>query len=124
MSVAILIVNYRSYVELDRCLASIERHEPGAEVVVVDHDADATRGAAVAAAHPRARVLPVRENPGFAAGVNRAASQSTAPLVLLLNPDVELQAPVLGPLVACLRESREGRYCWRHGCSAPMGRCN
>ena len=36
----ILIVGYRAYSELDRCLASLAMHEPAVPVVVVDHEAD------------------------------------------------------------------------------------
>jgi len=100
--VSVLIVGYHAYDELDRCLASLARHEPDAEVVVVDHDADATRGSALAASHPGVKYVARRTNPGFGAGVNDAARSATAPMLLLLNPDVELRAPVVRTLVACL----------------------
>jgi GT2 family glycosyltransferase len=102
MSATVLIVGYRAYDELARCLQSIARFEPDAAVVVVDHDADEARGRRVAAPFPSVRYVPRRENPGFAAGVNRAAQEARAGHLLLINPDCELRAPVIGPLVAVL----------------------
>jgi GT2 family glycosyltransferase len=95
---SILIVNYRAYDELDRCLASIDRHEPAAEVIVVDHDADDARARAVGAAHPRVRWVARRENPGFGAGVNHAARHAKGSMFVLVNPDVELREPILAAL--------------------------
>ena len=77
---SILIVGYRAYDELDRCLTSIEDHEPDAEVIVVDHDADSVRGRALVAGHSRVTYLARGDNPGFAAGVNRAARHASSPL--------------------------------------------
>jgi GT2 family glycosyltransferase len=99
---SILIVGYHTYDELDRCLRSIEIHEPDADVVVVDHDADRSRGAALSAGHPRVRYLPRRENPGFGAGVNYGCARVASDLILVLNPDVELVGPIVAPLGACL----------------------
>jgi GT2 family glycosyltransferase len=48
--------------------------------------------------HPRATFVPLETNVGFAAGVNAAARQSTAPLLLLLNPDAVIHGPVLATL--------------------------
>jgi N-acetylglucosaminyl-diphospho-decaprenol L-rhamnosyltransferase len=102
MKASVLIVGFHTYDELGRCLASLETHERDVEVIVVDHDADPARGRELVAAHPRIKYDPTADNRGFGAGVNRAARQATAPLLLILNPDVELRAPVVGPLIACL----------------------
>ncbi len=101
---SILIVGYKAYDELEGCLASIARHEPGASVVVVDHDADAARGRAIQSAHPTIVYVPTPGNPGFGAGVNRAARASAAGPLLLLNPDCELTGPILEPLARVLAE--------------------
>jgi GT2 family glycosyltransferase len=126
-SVSVLIVGYHAYDELDRCLASLALHEPDAEVIVVDHDADTTRGRALVASHPGVKYVARHENPGFGAGVNDAARLATAAVFLLLNPDVELRAPVVRPLVACL-ESHDrvaivgGRIRERDGTIQPSAR--
>jgi hypothetical protein len=91
MSVAVLIVNFRAYDALERCLVSLERVlDAGDEVVIVDHDSDENRLRHVVASCPRAVILPRPDNPGFAAGVNRAAAATRAPYLLLLNPDTEI----------------------------------
>ena len=91
MSVAVLIVNFRAYDALERCLVSLEPVlASGDEVVIVDHESDEVSLRRAAAACPRAVTLARPDNPGFAAGVNRAAAASGAPYLLLLNPDTEL----------------------------------
>jgi GT2 family glycosyltransferase len=91
MSVAVLIVNFRAYDALERCLASVDQVlADGDEVVVVDHDSDEAALGRVAARCRRATLVPRPDNPGFAAGVNRAAAHSRAPYLLLLNPDAEI----------------------------------
>ena len=102
MNASVLIVGFHTYDEIGRCLASIEAHEPDVEVIVVDHDADANRGRELSRAHPRLTYEPRSENRGFAAGINRAARGATRPLLVILNPDVELRAPIVDTLAACL----------------------
>ena len=96
-----LIVGFHTYDELGRCLASIGTHEPDVEVIVVDHDADPVQGRRLAGDYPRVTYIPLSENRGFAAGINRAARLATTPLLVILNPDVELGAPIVAPLAAC-----------------------
>jgi N-acetylglucosaminyl-diphospho-decaprenol L-rhamnosyltransferase len=104
-STSVVIVGYHADEELDRCLESLARYEPGAEVVVVEHDADPRRGAVLADRHPGVIYVPRRENPGFGAGVNHAATHARAPLLLLLNPDVELRGPVVRRLASHIETS-------------------
>lgn len=101
----ILIVGYKAYDELAGCLASIARHEPAARVVVVDHAADPSRGRVLSSGHPSVAYLPTADNPGFSAGVNRAARHAgPGAALLVLNPDCELTGPVLDPLARLLAE--------------------
>jgi GT2 family glycosyltransferase len=102
LKASVLIVGFHTYEEIGRCLKSIETHETDVEVIVVDHDADVVRGRELAAAHPSVRYIPLAENRGFGAGINRAARLATAPLLVVLNPDIELRAPIVEPLAACL----------------------
>ena len=83
-----MIVNYRSYEELSRCLASLEPLRRGfATVSVVDQESDGASAAAVARAFPWAVILERRTNDGFAKGINVGAASGRAPFLLLLNPD-------------------------------------
>ena len=102
MSATIVIVGYRAYEELERCLASLARHEPGTPIVLVDHAADEVRGRRLAAAFSAVLYEPRRDNPGFAAGVNDAARHADPGPILLLNPDSEVTAPVVARLASAL----------------------
>lgn len=103
MSTAVLIVNYRTYTHLARCLASLMPYlERDDEVVVVDYESDERTLAAAIPSDSRIVQLRRRDNRGFAAGVNLAAAASRAPFLLLLNPDAMLQEPVVRELEAWL----------------------
>ena len=104
MSTAVLIVNYKTYADLDRALVSLTPFlRKDDEVIVVDHESDRAQVVALAANHPSVTVLPFDDNPGFAAGVNRAAKRSRAPYLLLLNPDSRVEGPVVSVLEDWLR---------------------
>ena len=106
--VAVLIVNYRAYDALDRCLASLlPVTSQDDEVVVVDWETDAQIRQSLEASHPRVRFLPSEANRGFSVGVNQAAQATTAPILLLLNPDTEVQGPIVRSLAAFLEAHTE-----------------
>jgi GT2 family glycosyltransferase len=95
VSTAILIVHYRTYADLDRCLESLRPHlRAGDEIVVVDYESDPDALRAVTGSHPSVIAVPQPTNSGFAAGVNLGASRSRAPYLLLLNPDTLVEGPV------------------------------
>ncbi|HVH25550.1 MAG TPA: glycosyltransferase family 2 protein [Vicinamibacterales bacterium] len=116
MPTAVLIVNYRTYSDLSRCLASLAPHlGAGDEIVIVDYESDIvslnaaieqigpsplvawgpTATSATTANHPvRVVAVPRADNLGFAAGVNLAAARADAPYLLLLNPDAVFEGPV------------------------------
>ena len=75
-----LIVNYRSYDELEACLTSLTRALDLArdEIIVVDHDSDPARQAEIAERFPYVRLCATDANPGFGAGMNAAAARATA----------------------------------------------
>jgi len=85
--VAIVIVTYNSGAEIGACLDAISSLD-GMEIVVVDNaSADCTR----AEVERRGiRLIPNRTNAGFAGGVNQGVRATSAPLVLLLNPDTHV----------------------------------
>ena len=86
--VDLVIVNYRSYDELSRCLTSLEHARARfGLVVVIDHESDLEAAARVSAAFPWVRVIERATNEGFATGVNHGVRSTSAPFILLLNPD-------------------------------------
>ena len=90
---SILIVNFESTELLGRCLASIRASSAyeRTETIVVDNasgDFDAT---AMASAYPWVTFLPQAENRTFTGGCNIGYARATGDVILLLNPDTELE---------------------------------
>jgi GT2 family glycosyltransferase len=103
VATAVLIVNYRTYDALNRCLTSLAPHlAAGDEVIVVDYESDPRRLARAVEGSVSVVTLPRADNRGFAAGVNLAVAQSRAPFLLLLNPDTIVEGPVIRMLESWL----------------------
>lgn len=85
-SLAIVIVNYRSWRDLEVCLGSLG-DAADREVVVVDNCSGDGELARLAARYPSVRWIENSGNHGFAHGCNVGARATSAPLLLFLNPD-------------------------------------
>jgi GT2 family glycosyltransferase len=86
--VDLVVVNYRSYEELTRCLASLEPSRGVFDqVTVVDHESDLAAAARLSSRFPWVTMVERTTNEGFATGVNLGVRGSRAPFLLLLNPD-------------------------------------
>jgi GT2 family glycosyltransferase len=98
--VSVVIVGYRSRGPLERCLASLARCRASIdlECVLVDNAPEDGTGAWVACAHPWVRHIENPENVGFTRGVNQGAAAATGRLLLVLNPDCEVETPALAAL--------------------------
>jgi N-acetylglucosaminyl-diphospho-decaprenol L-rhamnosyltransferase len=89
---AVQIVNYRTRSYLERCLATVI---PDLERSRLDHEINLLENASgetlddLAAEFPRCRVFSSPVNLGFGGGHNLLAAQTSAPYLLILNPDVE-----------------------------------
>lgn len=84
----VIIVNYRSYPELIRCLESIEPERRRLErVIVVDHECDTETAARVVSRFPWIQLVERNTNEGFATGINVGARLGSARSLLILNPD-------------------------------------
>jgi GT2 family glycosyltransferase len=86
---AVIVVSHDHAGTLPACLDALAALEPAAaEVVVVDNaSADGSAEVVEARADPSVRLIREPTNTGFAAAVNRGLRETTAPWVLLLNPD-------------------------------------
>ncbi|MEA2479782.1 MAG: N-acetylglucosaminyl-diphospho-decaprenol L-rhamnosyltransferase, partial [Thermoleophilaceae bacterium] len=88
--IALVTVIHDSAPELGTLLASVERHLPGARVIVAD-SGSSDDGAAVARAWAGgAEVVDMGANVGFGVGSNAGLDLVTEPVAVVLNPDVEL----------------------------------
>ncbi len=97
---SVVVVNHNAGAYLLRCLRSVLQRAGGVEVEVVVVDNASTDGSAEAAVAALPEVRLIRsENRGFAAGVNRGIAATSAPYVLVLNPDAEVVGGTLADLV-------------------------
>jgi len=88
-SYAVIVVTHNHAGTLPACLGAVTALEPPpAEIVVVDN-ASSDGSAKFVEARTDAGLRLIREstNTGFAAAVNRGLAETTAPWILLLNPD-------------------------------------
>ena len=106
-SISVLIVAWNSGTELRRLLPPLltELRE-GDELIVVDNDSPDDSAAVVAELAPRAQVVTMGRNLGFAGGVNVGSTAATGDLLVILNPDA---IPQPGWGEAIRRPWREGR---------------
>jgi len=88
----IVVVNYFSSADVARCLAQLSPW-PHGTIWLVDNSADAAEAKALheCAGHlPYVTLIDPGKNLGFGRGCNLAFETSSAPLVLLLNPDAQV----------------------------------
>lgn len=94
MDLSIVVVNYRSWEPLSRCLASIQRTAAASsrrlEATVVDNASNDGGLEAAKAAHPGVRFVASATNDGFGCANDRGAAGCTGRRLLFLNPDTEL----------------------------------
>jgi N-acetylglucosaminyl-diphospho-decaprenol L-rhamnosyltransferase len=88
---AVVIVNFNAGDYLERCLASLERHRGAIalDVLVIDNASHDGSHLAAAAAHPWVRVIENPTNVYLSPAWNQGIRETSAPYVLLLNPDTE-----------------------------------
>jgi GT2 family glycosyltransferase len=100
--VAAVLVNYNAGTELRRALQSIADDLQGRawEGVVVDNASNDGSGAIAGEFAPHVRLVSNAENVGFGRGVNQGLAASSAPFVLLMNPDCRLVAGAIDTLIA------------------------
>jgi len=101
----IAVVNFNSGDWLSRCLRALLRSEVGARITVVDNASDDSSLAQAADVMKSVRLIKNTRNVGFGSAVNQALSDSTAPSVLVINPDCEIQAGALPRLVSALHDN-------------------
>ena len=99
-AVDLVIVNYRSYEELTRCLEALELSRSVLNrVTVVDHESDLGAAGRVAGRFPWVTMIERTVNEGFATGVNLGVRGGSAPFLLLLNPDCIASGEAIADLV-------------------------
>ena len=108
-TLSILIVNWHSRDYLQRCLESVEatRGELSPQVIAVDGASFDGCDQLLARQFPSAKFIQSEHNIGFGRCNNLGFAEIDSDLVLLLNPDTELQDRALARLVDVLDENPE-----------------
>jgi GT2 family glycosyltransferase len=91
-TIAAVVVRYRGGDEVSRCLRSLGDHGGSrlAEIALVDSGSGDDGAARLAIDFPQVRVLELDVNRSFAWAANHGATATSAPYLLLLNPDTEV----------------------------------
>jgi GT2 family glycosyltransferase len=104
----VVIVNYESWRDVARLVASLtaqpEFLSRQAHVAVVDNASSGSIPRSIAAPRAGLRLIARTENGGFAAGVNAGWRAARKSWLLILNPDVEIEAGFLSQVFARLAE--------------------
>lgn len=96
-----IIVTWNGLRFLQDCLAALLPQLPAtAEPIVVDNASSDGTGAWLRATYPQVRVLPLRENLGFAGGVVAGLRAARGDLLLLLNNDAFVEPGFIAALLA------------------------
>jgi GT2 family glycosyltransferase len=105
-----IVVNYNAGAELRRALQSLadELSSVDWEAVVVDNASHDRSAEVVAEFAPRVRLVRNERNVGFARGVNQGLAATTAPFVLIMNPDCRLEP---GAVASLRRELERSDAC-------------
>lgn len=106
-SVRAVIVRWRGGDEIRQCLSSLlgSAGTQLGRVVLVDSGSADGGAERLASEYPDIEVMALEENRGFAFAAGCGAADGTEPLLLLLNPDIDVQAGAVEALVDLL-ESR------------------
>jgi GT2 family glycosyltransferase len=101
---AAILVNYNAGQELERALRSIADEMSGQswQGLVVDNASVDGSAAKVNPFVANVRLVSNQANVGFARGVNQGIAATTAPYVLIMNPDCRLMAGAIATLRAVL----------------------
>ncbi len=101
--VAVVIVNYESGPSLTSCVEGWRGEGPG-QLVVVDNGSTDGSVEGLRLRFPDVEVLVTGRNLGYGAAANRGVAATSAPTVLVCNPDLEVRPGALGGLARALAD--------------------
>jgi N-acetylglucosaminyl-diphospho-decaprenol L-rhamnosyltransferase len=103
---AVVAVNYNAGEYLSRCIGSVLGAAAGIDllVVVVDNASGDGSARAAKAAYPEILLLENPDNRGLSAAWNQGIRATSAPFVLVLNPDAEIWS---GPLAGLVKVAQD-----------------
>ena len=113
VDLSIVIVHYRSPMDLETCLRSIEeaRMPMGHEICVVDNRSEDGAVAMVRRLFPKVKVIENSHNVGFGRAVNEAFRRTAGVYVLVLNPDIMVRPDSIETLRRYMESDRDVAIC-------------
>jgi GT2 family glycosyltransferase len=106
--VSIIIPNWNGAHHLPDCLSSLRKQRyPRFEVILVDNGSTDESLTLLARDYPKARVIPLSENRGFAPACNLGMRAARGEILVLLNNDTKVDPGWLGALVATFERHPE-----------------
>jgi GT2 family glycosyltransferase len=88
--ISVVVVSFNTRDLLRKCIASVRRFEPGAEIVVVDNASRDGSAEMVRVEFPEVKLVESATNLGFAGANNTGLRLTTGDVIVLLNSDAEL----------------------------------
>ena len=101
-----VVVRWRGGDEVRRCLSSLLANAGPrlARVVLVDSGSGDGGAERLTTEFPNVEVIALADNRGFAYAADRGAGEGEEPLLLLLNPDIEIEAGAVDSMVDLLED--------------------
>ena len=110
--VSVIIPNFNGIAYLDGVLSTLERQTlDNYEVILVDNGSTDGSGSFVTANYPWVHLIELPENFGFCRAVNEGIRASSAPYVLLLNNDTEVEPDFLEEMRGAIRRHKNAFSC-------------
>lgn len=107
MAFDVIVVHYRTWDTLVRCLSSLEKWEPEhlGQVFVIDNSVQRAPDSFPLDDFSRATWIANTRNIGFAGAVNQILDRCSSSSVCILNPDAWIEGPLWSPLAAWLNDN-------------------
>lgn len=102
-AVSVVIVNYYVEDRVANAVASVQRQDCVAEIVIVDNGSASPRLEMLQQEHPTVRVIASDNNVGFARAANRGAQAASGEFLFFLNPDATAEPGCVDRLVAAFQ---------------------
>ena len=92
IDLSIIIVNYRCWEVLAKCIKSFNKHKPNIsyEIIVVDNNSQDGKFNNFQQQFHKIRLIANKGNYGFSSGCNLGANNAKGEFLLFLNPDISL----------------------------------
>lgn len=99
-SISVIIISYNSENFIEKCLSSLLKNLPlKSEVIVLDNASSDSTVEKLTKFIPQIKLIKSSKNLGFATGCNKATQEAKGEYLFFLNPDTEINTPVLEELV-------------------------